>query len=157
MNIFRLQLMLDLLAEMAVEVPVHEVTGMATSYDWGEVEVTHVIKAFDLNDWTNALEDADQAAPSCGYSACAVGHAMFDNRFIALGLYQHKGCPAYNGLDNWDAVEAFFGISYDSAATLFSPCQYSNEDGEPTTPAEVAQRVQFLLTHGEHELNKQFG
>lgn len=162
MNIFRLQLMADLLKEMAVAVPVIEVTGTVSEYGEDELEVTRTISEFSLNDWTDAIGDnAERAGPACGYSACAVGHAMFDVRFNAMGLIQHEGSPIYEGETDWDAVERFFDISFDTASILFSPCHYvsyEDDDGDDVeaTPADVLERVQFLLLHGEEELSNQY-
>lgn len=159
MNIFRLQLMADLLKEMAVAVPVLEVTGTVSEYGEDEIEVTRTISKFSLDDWTNAVGDnAERAGPACGYSACAVGHAMFDVRFNALGLVQYEGSPMYEGETDWDAVEQFFDISFETASTLFSPCHYSvdDEDVSAAKPADVLERVQFLLLHGEEELADQY-
>lgn len=156
MNIFRLQMMLDLLNEMQVAIPQFEITAIAEDY-WNDepVEVTRVISKFSLNDWTDALESSDPSEQkSCGYSACAVGHAMFDPRFNALGLVQHEGSPMYEGQLDWTAVQQFFGISYDTASLLFSPGSYftGDDDNADATPADVAERVQVLLLHGEIEL-----
>lgn len=150
MNIFRLQLMVELLKEMEVAIPVFEVTGMACDDDDEdeEVEVTRVIEAFDLDDWTNAIgQYCDSDRPDCGYSACAVGHAMFDHRFNALGLVNHKGAPSYQGETDWDAVEKFFDISGSTAWKLFSPNSYD----EDVTPKDVAAQVQKLINVGEND------
>lgn len=168
MNIFRLQLMADLLKEMTVAVPVIEVTGHASRHFEEGEEVTRVIEAFALDDWTNALGQlCSMDRPACGYSACAVGHAMFDVRFNALGLYHHEGNPAYEGKTSWTAVQEFFDISNRSAETLFSPCHYEElsedddgytdeEDRSAATPKDVLERVQYILLHGEVELNAKY-
>lgn len=167
MNIFRLQLMADLLKEMTVAVPVIEVTGYAARHFEDGEEVTRVIEAFALDDWTNALGQlCSMDRPACGYSACAVGHAMFDVRFNALGLYHHEGNPAYEGKTSWTAVQEFFGINNRTAETLFSPCQYDERDEDDddydedqpsaATPKDVLERVQFLLIEGELALNAKY-
>lgn len=145
MNIFRLQLMVELLKEMEVAIPEFEVTGFASEdCDDESVEVTRVIKAFNLDDWTDALgEYSEMEVPSCGYSACAVGHAMFDTRFNALGLGTINGCPLYHGKQDWEAVEAFFDVSGDVAHLLFSPDYYDD-----ATPGDIAKRVQYLINNG---------
>ena len=160
MNIFRLQLMADLLKEMTVEIPVHEFVNTITP--WGEKpqEVTSLIEAFSLDDWT----DVGGARPSCGYSACAVGHAMLDVRFNALGLYHMDGVPGYNGTTNWEAVRTFFDISEETAELLFAPSTYDTaydevegiEDVSTATPADVLERVMYLLKHGETDLETKY-
>ncbi|MNL23201.1 hypothetical protein D3C87_1445770 [compost metagenome] len=69
----------------------------------------------------------------------------------------------YEGETDWDAVEKFFDVSFDTASILFSPCHYANyadddddDDDVEATPANVLERVQFLLLHGEEELSNQY-
>lgn len=159
MNIFRLQLMADLLKEMAVEVPVYEFVSTVTNWGEGTKELSCLIERFSLDDWTNV----GSTRPACGYSACAVGHAMLDVRFNALGLYHIDGVPGYNGHRNWEAVREFFDITEETAETLFSPTAYGTSFDNDTddgllkaTPEDVLDRVLYLLKHGEDDLQTKY-
>lgn len=100
---------------------------------------------------------------SCGTSACAVGLAMLDEGFITEGLktalavdtewtgegYRVKGyiaLPQYEGEDNFDAVELFFGIDCATTRYLFQSLHYP---ADLRTHAEgeryVAARIERLL------------
>ncbi len=80
-------------------------------------------KKFDLNHWS-----------ICGTVACAVGWAASDvwfrRRGLGLekiwGLFEGKTQyqPAFKGLDDWEAVEAFFGLGEREAEHLFSAFTY---------------------------------
>lgn len=159
MNIFRLQLMADLLKEMTVEIPVYEFVTSQSAWGEADKEVTCLIEGFSLDDWTNV----DGERPHCGYSACAVGHAMLDVRFNALGLYHVDGVPGYNGMTNWEAVREFFGITEETAEILFAPGTYDteydpleDEDVSTATPENVLERVMYLLKHGETDLETKY-
>lgn len=159
MNIFRLQLMVELLREMEEATPQVEVVGtVSTGSRWNNnertFEVTRTIDSFDLESWTNAIGDnAHDSAHACGYTACAVGHAMLDVRFNALGLIQMNGIPLYEGESNWQAVEKFFEIDGLTAQAMFSDDHY---DHSGVTPLEVAKRVQELIMIGEDDFQDKY-
>lgn len=166
MNIFRLQLMAEMLQEMSVAIPVFEVEEQCDTV-YNHEQTACVVDGFSLDTWTNAIGFAKDTFSSCGYTACAVGHAMFDVRFNAFGLYSENGVPAYQGKNSWEAVREFFGIQNLTAETLFSPSEYETEevynaDGDfdddvsLATPSDVLERVQYLLIHGEADLNAKY-
>lgn len=90
---------------------------------------------------------------SCGYAACAVGHAGSIASFREAGFkVVSNGChyliPTYNGDENWDAVKSFFGLSEDEADHLFCSTSYLDEffDLYDPTPTEVAERIENLVS-----------
>jgi hypothetical protein len=119
---------------------------------------------FSLEDW---------AHPSCGTTACAVGHAALDAQFNAAGfrlavsekpLFRQKHArfcrtladiqpsrfvehrhayPCYGRYSGWDAVCKFFGLTKEQAKWLFRPGSYP-EPAE-STPAGVAARIRGML------------
>ena len=108
---------------------------------------------FNLRSWFDDMTDG------CGYSACAIGHAVMDDRFIKLGWSLDVFAPRYmnpvNGthLTGWDAVETFFGIEQLTAQYLFMERRYLYKSIEPvkTTPAMVNARIETLIQFGEQE------
>lgn len=110
---------------------------------------------FDLWFWVVA------GGKDCGFSACAVGHAMLDERFYALGLGMVGKEPFYRwngvGYTGWDAVEKFFEISGDTSSSLFSNSYYyDSQTGDiydRVTPDMVKWRVDKLLASDEISFN----
>jgi len=109
---------------------------------------------FDLDTW------------NCGTRACAVGFAMCDPRFNALGLhpvaeigYDGKPSkslmPAYANRTNSTAVEWFFDINVEEFEWLFTGEHYEADDiadfadGEiQHTPEMVADAIREFLKAG---------
>lgn len=159
MNIFRLQLMVDLLKEMEESIPKVEVVGtISTGSHWNKTHqilpVTRVIDGFSLDTWTNAIGDnANEGINVCGYTACAIGHAMLDVRFNALGFIQMNGIPLYRGRTNWPAVMDFFDVEELTAEIMFQDEYYPNEN---INPLQVAKRVQELVMVGEADFKAKY-
>lgn len=109
-----------------------------------------MIEAVNLDTWR---EEQD----GCGYTACAVGHACFDQAFNQLGLHwAGRGVPAFGDHIGWAAVDAFFDIGRAVSYSLFAPDDYSKKVREKYShlPSEVreakmvADRIQKLLDKG---------
>lgn len=116
-------------------------------------------KEFDLSNWISLEVDTNR---SCGFTACAIGHAMVDARFDKLGFgsVNHRDTlrnfkPYFNGFDNWDAVEAFFEIDNRTAEYLFLdynyPLHLREEHNVKHLIVQVMRRIQYLLAHGEEK------
>lgn len=152
MNKERLELMSTMLGEVVAKewkfCPTAKIEGEPVT---GEVR-------FDL--WFWVLDSAD-----CGFSACAVGHAMIDPRFNELGLGLLRNEPFYrdgtgvgHGHTGWEAVQAFFGVDEETASNLFSNHNYYDSETGDTMdrvpPEKVKWRVDKLLEIGADAFNK---
>lgn len=133
--------------------------------------------AFNLRYWGRLdymPEETGKNEPHpCGFSACAVGHMCVDPRFQVLGL---KADPAWtplyqptveeaatleteplsteddeviSPLESFEAVALFFGITYEDALWLFQDNSYPHIVGTTITAADVAARIQQLLSRTE--------
>lgn len=148
MNRENLQLMADMLGEV--------VDGT-----WKGVPVDHKLKfgpvklfpervnSFDIDRWADVTD--------CGYSACAVGHACFDKRFISQGLSMWDSVPfltleSGEKLEAWDGVVELFGIKRETARRLFHETYYTGYIKYGVQPKRVKQRVEELLATSESEL-----
>lgn len=147
MNLENLQMMADMLGEV--------IDGT-----WKGVPVNHKLKigpvklfpervnSFDIEQWADVTD--------CGFSACAVGHACFDKRFMSQGLYMWDNVPVVRNeqgiYDNWGAVSNLFGIEHDTARTLFHESHYKGYIKYGVQPKRVKQRVEELLATSEAEL-----
>lgn len=101
-----------------------------------------------------------EKALKCGYSACAIGWATMMPEFKAEGFgfeWHHSHFdgytfrPHFEGEANWEAVQKFFGITYDHATELFSAYEYGL-DADDITPEMVACRIDRLITTGRAKL-----
>jgi len=126
MNIERMQLMVTLLKEVQANPPVDT--------------------KFNLKVW-RVIED-------CGTSCCAVGHAIVDSRFNALGLVSentgtHSFIPLIihpvTRLPTGEIVQDFFGLTDDQFCHFFMTEGYPNKSR--TTIQEVIDRIQQSLDH----------
>jgi hypothetical protein len=88
----------------------------------------------DLNTWRESLDGSscvsdDQLLKpkSCGTMACAVGWACAYPEFQEQGLsyFAAEGCPAYGGVQSWEAVCYFFDLAENETEYLFHPNEYS--------------------------------
>lgn len=102
---------------------------------------------FNLGQWTS-----DGSVGSCGTTACACGWATTIPEFREAGLRLEKQSDyfgesfhalVYEQLKNWDAVELFFGISFDDACRLFYEGAYPDED--VNNPRAVADRIRDFV------------
>lgn len=110
---------------------------------------------FELRSWFGLTPDY------CGYSACAVGHACFDERFNQQGLVFGFDGPEYVGSNgeeyapDWEGVSEFFGIDLKTAKYLFSDSSYFEfgvhvewrRDGSrpPVLPSQVKDRIDDFI------------
>lgn len=138
MNVERLTLMATMLDEVANH------TWRPTSNAFAELQRAIPIPFdihFDMMDWGDFDQD-------CGYCACAIGHALLDQRFESQGLYAlsiDNMCPAYKEEKwAWQAIQEFFDISETAAVRLFGTQEY-----EDPTPAKVAERIRDALENEE--------
>lgn len=151
-NVERLKLMVTMLREVeagtwkpaAVEF-LEEKDGYTTI----PAEESQKIRSFfDLSTWLST----DGDARTCGYSACAIGHACLDQRFIDQGLtLVRMGYPQLLEQDehghyyssSWAAVTAFFDFEEEGqAAFFFDPDHYPKGD---IRPGQVADRIEQWL------------
>jgi len=115
----------------------------------------------NMNTWEYKVpEDVDSITMqnSCGYAACAIGHAMRDPWFNAQGFVVDEHFPAYiiDGFPHigWHAVRQFFKLSYEEAEYLFDSPSYYNPDynlGE-LRGADVAQRIRDFVNVASREI-----
>lgn len=143
MNIERLALMVQMLAEV--------VKGEWVASGSAVCKITQrkdPIRKFDLSTWVSRV--------SCGFSACAVGHACLDSRFNKLGLSYNfeRAVPKYNNNTNWKAVEKFFDIKEETAELLFMIRRYQSDiadfdEWRNPQPADVIRRILLLIELGE--------
>lgn len=151
----------ELMAKMLTEVLFNSWKGGPAVREWAKRYEVKPRKTgngigFDLDHWVGADR-------SCGYSACAVGHACLDPRFIEQGLSidVNSRTPLFNRYDNWDAIREFFGFKSRRTATiLFAPSSYTQvKNGRIKTGVDgagpVLARVMKLLEVGETVLNEQ--
>lgn len=101
--------------------------GRETSYT---VTNDVVVAAFDLDSWACPIQRVPNALVNgrhvvCGFSACAVGHACFDEDFRKLGWSWNGTQPRFGGQGGLDAAQLFFGITGREAERLFLPEEYS--------------------------------
>lgn len=151
MNKERLELMSTMLGEVIAGT--WKLTACGATYHGSEItEVT----GFNL--WWWMANETTHDGDVCGFSACAVGHAMLDERFAEQGLKINSSSPIF--IDqagevhhNWKGVELFFELGETAAEYLFMNTHYVNsETGEPydkVSPEQVKWRVDKLLELGE--------
>lgn len=117
------------------------------------------VHGLELSTWTSR-KNHGYASNGCGFTACAVGHACFDDQFRELGLKWDNNKPKYEGYTNWSAVSKFFGISSETADLLFHDGSYQHNvvvryehlDKNVRQAKMVADRVAELMTLGESKL-----
>lgn len=89
------------------------------------------VAAFDLDSWACVIETVPNTrvngrAVVCGFSACAVGHACFDEEFRKLGWSWNGSTPRFGGVGGLEAAQLFFDITYHQAGRLFLPEEYNS-------------------------------
>lgn len=138
MNIERLEIMATILDEVEANtwqrtVPFHSAIQLVT--DDAPVR-------FDMESW-GTLDSATEDNV-CGFSACAVGHAILDDRLSELRSVDHPLAliPAYEGAVCWEAVKAYFDLTEDQAERVFDSHSYINSDG--VRAIQVATRIRAL-------------
>ena len=89
---------------------------------------------FDMKFWSNRLKRVKR--PKCGFSGCAIGHAMEARLFRGFRRYNY---PVYEGYYGFNAVAKLFEITTDQAKfDLFG----SELRG---TPHQVAKRIRKFV------------
>ena len=98
-----------------------------------------------LADWLETIppERIEMGAWKCGTSACAVGWGCASPALAEEGLrfatrWGSVESPSYDGRSDWDAVEAFFDLTFDEADFLF----FDYDD--PSKSAVVARIREFI-------------
>jgi hypothetical protein len=88
----------------------------------------------------------------CGTTACACGHACSIPSFRRAGLSIDMRGKEFTGialqlkderLEDFVAVEAFFGLNREESLTLFHPGKYDDKDVKK--PRLVAKRIRELV------------
>jgi hypothetical protein len=124
-------------------------------------------REFDMRYWQVNIRD-QKTLKVCGTAACAFGEATFIPSFKRDGLYMARTDAGvevrlsppgtlreYCG---YSAAAEFFGVHYDTAVRLFSPCRYpdSETDAAPLryykkiTPKMVADRIRNVIANDGH-------
>ena len=102
---------------------------------------------FDLAFWTYATKEV-----SCGFTACAVGHACLDSRFNKLGFELGSSDePRFLNRSSWDAVNQFFEISSSTSTILFTESHYSDHLKGNALVVQVRRRIEKLLELGNEQ------
>lgn len=113
---------------------------------------------FDMTEWATDPEEFDldlQSPDECGMMGCAGGYAASDKHFIRQGLHLVNEHPRFGDARDFIALSLFFNISDRTSRFLFDPDAYLDEgrtkEPDQTTPDEVIERIDQLLTHGERD------
>lgn len=114
-------------------------------------------KVFDLGNWIEVDGWSDDT--HCGFTACAVGHAMVDSRFRKLGLKvmneqsQVSNKPSFKDFENWEAVQEFFKINRVCATMIFEEDKYPRylrqAENSKHLITQIIRRIQYLMHFGE--------
>lgn len=125
---------------------------------------------FDLGIWNGSLDafyeaegnnDPAEATPECGTVCCAIGLAMNDPDFQALGLIKlevpeidrdqgfnnNEFEPIFDGSEGFEAVARFFDIDTSQAVHIFSIGSYNPLDRRPTRQDVIDRIDQYLVVH----------
>jgi hypothetical protein len=102
----------------------------------------------------------EPAHNECGTAACAAGWACtipsFKRAGFRLGESEYWGdksnCPVYRGMEEWDAIRAFFGLpaqlyeelKYESL-TKGMPEDYLFGSHNPNSPVQAAARIERYI------------
>ena len=170
MNIQRLEMMRVMLLRIAAGSwePTPVLVGDELKWGGYTPDALVDIKKFDLGYWV--LNDGTTKTENgnvCGFSACAVGHACFDEEFRKLGWKWIGSTPTYSGEVAWDAVLKFFEISDGTDELMFMDDAYPYDEREDdaypydereydVTPKMVADRIQELMTLGELKFREKY-
>lgn len=103
---------------------------------------------FSLNNWVDAFPE-ERNERSCGFSACAVGHATLDSRFNKMGLKPNSNfAPTYKNEVNWRSLEKFFELSGENLHILFTNSKYPEHLKDKALVIQVRRRIEKLLEIG---------
>ena len=114
---------------------------------------------FNLSSWVLVDRQKDN---SCGFAACAVGHALMDERFKRIGLkvnkdtwngtfptFKKKSIDFYYPEEGFAAVQAFFGLDHKVTISLFHPNFFPVHLVGVAQAKQVKRRIDLLLALGE--------
>ena len=93
----------------------------------------------------------------CGFTACAVGHACFDEEFRKLGWKWSGSQPNFNNKLGWVAVEKFFEIDSYTAELLFKAQHYNNRakynhiNSKVREAQMVLDRIELLIQFNDQQ------
>lgn len=146
MNIKHLKLMVKMLSEVEAgtwKLPKQSV--IAGIDPISKYDAPDHTNQFDLAFWTYATKEI-----SCGFTACAIGHACLDSRFNKLGLSLGSSDePRYSGMFSWQAVNEFFEITNNTSTILFVETRYSDHLKGNALVVQVRRRIEKLLELGD--------
>lgn len=104
---------------------------------------------FDLGTWVGAIPEYRNEL-SCGFTACAVGHATLDSRFNKMGLKPDCDlAPTYKTKVGWYALINFFELSEEALERLFSSSMYPEHLKDKALVIQVRRRIEKILEIGE--------
>jgi len=108
---------------------------------------------FDLENWTSVKKRRGGflwlREVECGTAACAVGLACLSGIFADEGLSHYRLddggiVPIFGDTENWQAVQAFFGLTRKQSHRLFDSDKYEISKG-PIAAAAVARRIRATV------------
>jgi hypothetical protein len=108
---------------------------------------------FDLRTWVLKKAKIKKKSTNwCGTAACAVGLAMLDKNFQAVGFGQDQPIinpvPTFKGRVGNGAVAELFDIGFAAVEYLFMPSSYPHQSGKRAAKA-VAKRIrEFVKNNG---------
>lgn len=105
---------------------------------------------FDLRTWMKTnVKIKKKGGAWCGTAACAIGLAMLDKNFQAIGFgIDTNGGPAYDVARGTKAVCQLFDIPFSAVDYLFMPASYPRQSGKTAAKA-VAKRIrEFVASDG---------
>ena len=161
MNIQRLEMMKQMLGRVVAGSwePVSSIP--ANERLTTEIQTLSIVSV-DLNSWSELKTRYPKN--TCGFSACAVGHACFDEEFRKLGWSWEGNIPVFDKLIGWYAVEKFFDIYERTAESLFMSQMYDSAHRSkyqhiPKNIREaqmVHDRIDLLIQYAnENKFNRQ--
>lgn len=96
---------------------------------------------FDMGSWA---PDKGTLA-DCDTTACALGWATTIPGFRRAGLKMGDMVPEFDGLEELDAAEFFFGLRPSQASSIFIPREYEGFVAD-ITPQMVARKIRALVS-----------
>lgn len=106
---------------------------------------------FDMEIWRQ-----DERFKSCGFSGCAIGHAIGLPGFEDLKLMGSNAslrayCPIHGDNTSMEAVASFFEMPSSEASRLFDPMfhdtVYDVDDTSEISPKMVAAKIREFIAH----------
>lgn len=160
MNIERLEMMRVMMERVVAGSWKPEIDAAQISVEkYSKIAPDVIVSMCDLSTWASSINyqpNANGRNMVCGFSACAVGHACFDEEFRKLGWKWDGRTPTFDGREGLHAAMKFFGITMQQSKRLFLPESYDVGRGNyihlPKNVREakmVADRLQKLITTGK--------